>query len=290
MEQYYENSFKDLTSPIIVSRRNATAKNPGCLINMHEYIEFYYVLKGGVKVFCNGFTQWLYAGDIVFINWCQPHRSFCFLDDTLYYIVQFDLNGLTCGNADLFQSKFVSKLISDMNHFKHFFQNDAKMIEYFDSLIYEYENNFFTRELLIQSAICNILAHIIDSESENRAQLKHSHSTETAEYAKKIMQYLYVNYQNDVRIDDIAAYLGISSSYMCRVFKQYTGVTIVGYLNQLRCKNAISLMKDGYSMTQASAMVGYNDYTYFSRTFKKIYGVSPKELIKKKPRTIRDPF
>ena len=35
-------------------------------------------------------------------------------------------------------------------------------------------------------------------------------------------------------------------------------------------------------MTQASAFVGYNDYTYFSRIFKKIYGVPPKEFIRNK--------
>ncbi|MDF2567034.1 MAG: hypothetical protein K0R90_490 [Oscillospiraceae bacterium] len=67
---------------------------------------------------------------------------------------------------------------------------------------------------------------------------------------------------------------------MCRIFKQCTGTTIVEYVNQLRCKKAISLINDGETISQAAALVGYNDYNYFSRTFKKIYGMSPTSLIK----------
>ena len=54
MEQYYEDNFKSLNTSIIISKRTADGKSLGCLINMHEYIEFYYVIKGGVKLF----LQW----------------------------------------------------------------------------------------------------------------------------------------------------------------------------------------------------------------------------------------
>lgn len=280
-EQYFEDHFKKRNSPIIVSKRNATAKSPGCFVNLHEYIEFYYVIRGGVKVHYNGVSLWVREGDIAFINWCQPHRSLCFLDDTTYYIVQIDLNAFTCGNADLFQLKFVSRLISDMPYFQYFFHNDSILTGYFHSLIYEYENDFFTRELLMQAATCNILAYILNSKNGFGEPRENAGTTETADYAKRIMQYLHINYQGEIRIDHIAMFLGISPAYMCRVFKQYTGTTIIRYTNQLRCKKALSLMKEGYSMTQAADSAGYNDYTYFSRAFKKIYGMSPKELIKK---------
>ena len=282
MEQYYEDNFKTLNTSIIISKRTADGKSLGCLINMHEYIEFYYVIKGGVKLFCNGSSQWVYSGDVAFINWCQPHRSLCFLDHTAYYNIQLDLNTLTCGNADLFQTKYVSKLISDMKYFKQLFQGDQTMTNYFRSLTFEFEHRTFTSELIIQSAICNILAYIINSENKHLMQDNCSLSTEASCYAKKVMQYLYGHYQNEITIDHIARHLGISPSYMCRIFKQFTGTTIIEYLNQIRCKRAISFMKEGCSMTQASAFVGYNDYTYFSRIFKKIYGVPPKEFIRNK--------
>lgn len=278
---YFEEHFKNRNSSIIVSRRKATKESPGCMVNLHEYIEFYYVIKGGVKVHYSGASQWVRAGDIAFINWCQPHRSLCFLDDTAYYIVQIDLNSFTCGNADLFQLKFVSKLISDMPYFQRFFHNDTTLLGYFHSLIYEYENNFFTRELLMQAAICNILAYIFNSKNGQEKQCESIDAPEKADYAKRIMRYLHVNYQSEIKIDHIAMFLGISPAYMCRIFKQYTGTTIIRYANQLRCKKAISLMKEGCSMAQAAGSVGYNDYTYFSRVFKKIYGISPREVMKK---------
>lgn len=277
----FENSFKDLNSTIIISNRQATNKNIGCLINMHEYIEFYYVIKGGVNVFCNGKSDWLYAGDIIFINWCQPHRSLEFLDDTEYYIVQFDLNSLSCGNFDVFQTKYVSKLITDMHLFKSFFKNDKKLVEFFEILVTEYEKNLFTSELSIQAAICNILAYIINSANTPETEPGDSLNITTIEYSKKIFQYIYVNYQTQINLDQLSKFLGISSSYMCRLFKQYTSTTIIEYVNQLRCKKAISLINEGYTMTEAAELVGFNDYAYFSKTFKRIYGVPPKDLTQK---------
>ncbi|MDF2567033.1 MAG: AraC family transcriptional regulator [Oscillospiraceae bacterium] len=163
MDIYYENDFKEINSPIIVSKREASRKTPGCGINMHEYVEFYYIITGGIEVFCNGASEWIYPGDIAFINWCQPHKSLCFLDDTLYYIVQFDLNSLSCGNYDVFQTKYVTRLISDTGLFKTYFREDKILKSLFETLVYEYENKLFTYELSVQAAIFNILAIIINS-------------------------------------------------------------------------------------------------------------------------------
>lgn len=280
MEQYYENNFKSTKSPILIVKRSATQKSLGCMINIHEYVEFYYVIKGGVKIFCSGMTQWAYGGDVAFINWCQPHRSLSFLDDTVYYNIQFDLNALTCGDSDLFQTKYVAKLISDMEHFQPLFRQDQIINAHFHSLIDEYENESFTRELRMQSAICNIIAYIIDSRNEGQKQNHCKLNPEEGSYSKKIIQYIYSHYQDEITLDHISKYLGISCSYMCRIFKKFTGTTIMDFVNQIRCKRALILMKGGCLMAQASAAAGYNDYTYFSRVFKKIYGVSPRKLIK----------
>lgn len=283
MNSCYEDDFKGTDSIFIVSRREATGKNPGCLIHLHEYIEFYYVIKGGVKVFCDGRSEWVRAGDLAFINWCQPHRSLCFADDTEYCIVQFNLSAITCGNSDVFQTKFVSRLINDMHLFKSFFKKDKVLIGYFEQLVYEYEHKRFAYQLSVQAAIYNILAYIIrsaDSQEQNADEGKINKTA--ADYSKRIIQYLYVRYQDEVSLDKISRYLGISTSYMCRVFKQYTGITIIDFLNQLRCKKAMSLIHEGRTMTEAAEMSGYNDYTYFSHVFKKIYGAPPKDIAKKK--------
>ena len=281
MNSYYEDDFKGTNSMLIVSKRTATEKNPGCLIHLHEYVEFYYVLSGGVKVFCDGASDWVRAKELAFINWCQPHRSLEFANDTVYYIVQFNLNALTYANDDVFQKKFIPKLINDVQTFKPFIKNDKTLTDYFDLLLNEYEGQRYACELTVRAAVYNILAHILRSAQSNKTNSDNNGVfSSSADYSKKIIQYLYINYQKDICLDDMSKMLGISVSYMCRMFKQYTGMTIIDFLNRLRCKKAMSLIRDGMSILQASELSGFNDYTYFSRVFKKLHGSSPTKSIK----------
>ena len=93
------------------------------------------------------------------------------------------------------------------------------------------------------------------------------------------------HYSTCNQLDALAAQAGISKNYMCRIFKEHTGCTIIHYINQLRCYKAMSLIADGVSVTQAALQVGYSDYNYFSRVFKQIVGFSPSKTARKKKHT-----
>ncbi len=56
---------------------------------------------------------------------------------------------------------------------------------------------------------------------------------------------------------------------------------MVKYINRMRCYRAISLIEGGVSVTQAAQEVGYSDYNYFSRIFKKTIGISPTDSLHK---------
>ncbi|WP_243150810.1 helix-turn-helix domain-containing protein [Clostridium caseinilyticum] len=59
-----------------------------------------------------------------------------------------------------------------------------------------------------------------------------------------------------------------------------TGKTTTEYINEVRLKRSIKLLKDGnMNITEISINCGFNDVNYFSRLFKKSYGVSPTKFI-----------
>ena len=77
----------------------------------------------------------------------------------------------------------------------------------------------------------------------------------------------------------IAAQIGVSPSYFSSIFKQETGQSFVEYLTKLRIEKACELLRCTTLRTsEIGAQVGYNDPHYFSATFKKIMGQSPKEF------------
>lgn len=86
------------------------------------------------------------------------------------------------------------------------------------------------------------------------------------------------NYNKDINIKDISDMLKFNYSYFCRLFKQEMGMTITDYIIQYRIDKAKEFLKDpNIRISEASYLAGFNDQFHFSKTFKKIVGMSPKD-------------
>ena len=80
----------------------------------------------------------------------------------------------------------------------------------------------------------------------------------------------------EITLDDMALAAGFSTKYFCSFFKELTGKTPVEYLNSYRVERACrKLLGSDLSITQIAYGSGFNDLSYFIKTFKKIKGSSP---------------
>lgn len=94
--------------------------------------------------------------------------------------------------------------------------------------------------------------------------------------ASRAKRYINQNYSRDIALRDVADHLGISESYLSRVFKKDTGDSFSNYILNVRMEAALELMKNtNYKVYEIAGMVGYNNVEYFSRQFKKVTGKSP---------------
>lgn len=111
---------------------------------------------------------------------------------------------------------------------------------------------------------------------------KYSHSLRIVEKAKS---YIEANYSNEnLCLEDIANYIFISQSYLSNIFKKEMGISIVEYLTKLRMEMAKKLIDQGdnVKLEGIAYAVGYNSPYYFSRCFKKYFGISPAKYIMSK--------
>lgn len=70
----------------------------------------------------------------------------------------------------------------------------------------------------------------------------------------------------------------VESSYFSKIFRQETGENVTTYIAKKRIEKAKEYMKDSnINLTEIAFMVGYDDYTYFNRVFRKVAGVSPRD-------------
>ena len=74
----------------------------------------------------------------------------------------------------------------------------------------------------------------------------------------------------------LARRVGVSVTYLCRIFKAYTGKTVIAYLVERRIQAAIWKLREGDEKVISIALsCGFNDIAYFNRTFKRIVGRTP---------------
>lgn len=88
--------------------------------------------------------------------------------------------------------------------------------------------------------------------------------------------YISDNFDKKITIDSLAQMCNMSKYYFCRIFKKKTECTAIEYINRLRCSKASMLIsKKGYSVNQAARECGFDNMSYFARTFKKLKGHLP---------------
>ncbi|NLJ90224.1 MAG: response regulator [Clostridiales bacterium] len=95
-----------------------------------------------------------------------------------------------------------------------------------------------------------------------------------------IKEYINQNYMNNnLSIKSISDFIKLSPSYICTIFKNETNQTLNQYITMFRIDKAKQLLVDPRNkISDISEQVGYTDSNYFSKSFKKIVGLSPTEF------------
>jgi signal transduction histidine kinase/ABC-type sugar transport system substrate-binding protein/AraC-like DNA-binding protein len=100
-----------------------------------------------------------------------------------------------------------------------------------------------------------------------------------AQLCKKVRDYVAVHFATILTREQIAAALGVSPSYVSRVFRRCTGMALWDYVNGFRVARARDLLEHSdMTVTEVAFAVGYNDPAYFSRIFSKTTGKSPRDF------------
>ena len=98
---------------------------------------------------------------------------------------------------------------------------------------------------------------------------------------KTVLKYIENNYMNEIRIADAAAVLEFSESHFMRYFKETMGTSFINYLKEYRLTMAARLLltSDELILTIAEE-TGFDNLSYFNRSFKAYYGMTPREYRK----------
>lgn len=108
--------------------------------------------------------------------------------------------------------------------------------------------------------------------------LKNTKNDKYNSFVSEAMDYVENNYKSKVSVKDIATKLSITPNYFSQIFKAQKGMNFTDFLNEFRVKKAKQLLKyNDLKVYEISELVGYQNYKYFNKIFKKYTGMSPKE-------------
>lgn len=134
------------------------------------------------------------------------------------------------------------------------------------------------REIRLLGLLYEFLSQLIES-ADRRLSEKGGDRKE--EYIKKAIEFVRMNYSRKTGIAEIAHSIGLDRSYMYSLFNEYLKMSPQEFLISFRIEKACELMGgSGLSISEISRSVGYDDPLVFSKAFKNIKGLSPREYRK----------
>lgn len=103
----------------------------------------------------------------------------------------------------------------------------------------------------------------------------------TSSYTEQCKDYVYRRYREKVYLDDIADTLGISSSYLSRLFRRETGISLQDFVNDVRVEKAANLLiYSEETLPGIAEYVNFPSQSYFGKVFKQKTGMTPKQYRK----------
>ena len=243
--QFYEQKIiSDKEFPIEVFMNRVQDKCQYFHTHWHEHIELHYVVHGETDILLNQTRYTFRQGDLAVINSNVLHAGFCNGTPVEVLVVIFELDELSAQVAEkniLFQSMICA---------------DTKIQELIAYLVRRYAEQMLT-----------------DKESLKRRK--------NLERLNTVVHYIEENYTDSISNAQLAELIHVSEDRFNHLFRESMGMAPLQYMNEVRLKKAMHLLKSGnYSAAEVADAVGFSDYNHFGRLFRRYYQCTPMEAVR----------
>ena len=238
----------------------------------HTFHKIIILLAGKAGYAIEGERYDLSPGDFVLVGRGSIHRPEVAEDDfyerMILYIDPAYLTSLSTEDCDL-ESCFRQAQTA----FRYVYRDEggSRVRQLFETLARTTREGGYGAALLERAQFLELMVEV------NRV-CRGGHQVQAAAGDSKVvalLQYLNLHLTEELSIDQLAERFYISKYHMMRRFRQETGYSIHGYLTEKRLLLAQRLLAQGVSPSEAGERAGYQDYSTFSRAYKKHFGRGP---------------
>lgn len=271
-------STKLLISDIIANREYYTALSTADnnQYHCHEFIEIFYVVAGSAVHELNGKKETIGVGDVFILKPTDLHRFIPFENATtfLHRDIGIELDEFKKIYEFIYLSPGNDFLESDVDYrYKLSIDTVIFLENYFKSFSLDINSNSHKR-------ICKTVAAMLLTEISNNAT--QADSEPIPDWIRQIVDYAKSPYFYQYPISRLTENVPFSKQHICNMFKKYIGTSITEYFLQQRLNYAKYLIQQtSDSISNIAYTTGFNNESFFYRSFKKRFGITPSELRKK---------
>lgn len=236
-------------------------------LHWHPEVEIIYIDNGSLLLFVNEKKYIMKENDVMLVNPYELH-GMTMIDECIWHAIVFNPRLIYGFDDSIIKSKY--------------FKNSP-----FHNLLLQYSTKYYLKEILAidksnnnyELKIIKNLLSLYDEIYQNiDDNLLTSSSAINNLKVKRLIDFINENYNNKIKIDDVAHKLGICRSEVCKLFRDELHTTFTEYISKLRIEHAIELLNSSEAnITQISEFVGFSSPSYFTETFKKFFNISPLE-------------
>jgi len=134
-------------------------------------------------------------------------------------------------------------------------------------------------ELFIEETMLWILERTMERAYRRDLPAKKKDSNSQRDRVVAVQAALTTRFQEHLNLEILASEFDYSPYYLCRIFRQYTGLTIHQYLTQIRLRTALEWMAEAEcSLTDLAFRLGFSSHSHFTMAFRKAFGVPPTQV------------
>ena len=247
-------------------------------LHWHTQCEIIKILEGEFSLILNDEKILSKAGDILFIHDGVVHGGTPI--NCVYECIVFDMSLLLKKNITC--TKLLSDIINHNKVIDTIISGHNKHIEICCNYLFEVINSKEPGfELIVQGSLYNLLGMILRTGLYKTKSISTKRSSTSLQQLKTVLTLLEEKFSEPLTLEDLSKSVGMTPKYFCRFFHQMTNKTPIEYLNYYRVDVACELLltKD-VCITDVALDCGFNDVSYFIKTFKKYKGITPKQYIK----------
>lgn len=244
----------------------------------HTECEIIRVLKGSFSLTINDQLYHLQTGSLVFIQDGMLHGGIP--EDCVYECLVFDMKLLLKDNH-ICKKQIEAIMNHELLIHQELPEDNLSLIRITSDLFSAMCRKYPGYEFTVQGSLYLLFGFILQKELYSLRSSQEQQLSYRLKQLKDVFRYIEGHYTEEVTLEDLAAIAGMNPKYFCRFFRQITQRTPVNYLNYYRIECAKEqLSTTDATITEVALNCGFNDVSYFIKTFKKYMGITPKQYIK----------